>query len=377
MRSRLNHRKCESQLAKVSQMQGHTEQSQCIQDILNWLSYAQKNSKYIDGGFARHYHLVNGWSESYPETTGYIISTLLECSEKLELSELSGRAEKALDWLVSIQLPDGSFQGGTVDASIIVPVAFNTGQIVLGLASAAKAFGKKYIEALVKASDWLVVNQDSDGSWTSFRSPYGGPGLKAYDTHIAWGLFEAARITGNKSYADKAKKNIEWALTQQNSNGWPNNCCLLDPSKPLTHTLGYYLRGIIEGYRYTGNQEYLESAIQMSKGINNLVQKDGFLSGRIGSDWSQQASWSCLTGSAQIAACFFLLANIIDDTSLLITAKALNTYVLHTIKNSGPIGIRGGVSGSYPLYAEYNPYMYLNWAGKFTLDSFLMEKESY
>jgi len=374
----LEKKRYESFSRKVDNLTGHTDRAQCLRDTLEWLKNSQDNSKSRDGGFARHYNLLSGWSSSYPETTGYIIPTLLKCSDMLGITELSNRAERALDWLVSIQLPDGSFQGGTIEVQNVVPVAFNTGQIVLGLASSVKTFGEKYTNGLVRASDWLVENQDSNGSWTTFRSPFGGPGLKSYDTHIAWGLFEAARITANESYAGAAKKNIEWSLAHQNSNGWPRHCCLIDPTKPLTHTLGYYLRGIIEAYRYTGDPKYIESSMRMSRGIRDLVQDDGFLPGRIGSDWSQQSAWSCLTGSVQIAACFFLITKILgSDCNLLGPAKALNKYVVNTIKKNGPVGIRGGVSGSYPLSGAYNPYMFLNWSAKFAVDSFLMEEETY
>ena len=39
-----------------------------------------------------------------------------------------------------------------------------------------------------------------------------------------------------------------WALTKQRVNGWFADCCLNDPTRPLTHTIGYALRGVIEGY---------------------------------------------------------------------------------------------------------------------------------
>src|SRR4051812_38258059 len=44
---------------------------------LDWLGQAQDHSATHDGGVARHYSLVSGWSASYPETTGYIVPTLI------------------------------------------------------------------------------------------------------------------------------------------------------------------------------------------------------------------------------------------------------------------------------------------------------------
>jgi len=48
-----------------------------INEGLQWLVRAQDNSATRDGGVSRHYSLANGWAASYPETTGYIIPTML------------------------------------------------------------------------------------------------------------------------------------------------------------------------------------------------------------------------------------------------------------------------------------------------------------
>jgi hypothetical protein len=34
----------------------------------------------------------------------------------------------------------------------------------------------------------------------------------------------------------------------------------------------------------------------------------------------------------------------------------------------GPVGVRGGVPGSSPLWGEYGSFKYLNWAAKFMAD---------
>src|SRR5262245_34594310 len=52
-----------------------------IVEGLNWLARAQDNSATNDGGVARHYSLVSGWGPSYPESTGYIIPTLIAAGQ--------------------------------------------------------------------------------------------------------------------------------------------------------------------------------------------------------------------------------------------------------------------------------------------------------
>src|ERR1700730_10175750 len=64
-----------------------------------WIGRAQHHSLSADGGVPRHYCLVTGWGTSYPETTGYIIPTIIReahCSGDVSLLE---RARKMLDWL--------------------------------------------------------------------------------------------------------------------------------------------------------------------------------------------------------------------------------------------------------------------------------------
>src|SRR5690606_29134658 len=89
-----------------------------------WLARAQDCTASADGGVARDFSLVRGWATSYPETTGYIVPTMLALADHLGDPAYRDRARRMLDWLASIQLPDGGFQGGRVDMTPVVPVTF-------------------------------------------------------------------------------------------------------------------------------------------------------------------------------------------------------------------------------------------------------------
>ena len=95
-----------------------------------------------------------------------------------------------------------------------------------------------YREPMQRAADWLLETQDPDGCWRRHPTPFANPGEKAYETHVSWGLFEAERIAPQRGYADAALANVRWALGNQRENGWPDKCCLRDPARPLTHTIG-------------------------------------------------------------------------------------------------------------------------------------------
>jgi hypothetical protein len=344
-----------------------------VEEAINWLSRAQDCSCSQDGGVARHFSLLTGWSTSYPETTGYIIPSILGYARWRQNQALRQRAKTMLDWLISVQRPDGSFQGGLIDSKPAVPVAFNTGQILLGLASGVREFGEEYRSAMCRAADWLVEVQDRDGSWRTHSSPFAAPGPKTYHTHVAWGLLEAARVEEKKPYAQAALANVHWALGLQRENGWFDRCCLTDDSRPLTHTLGYALRGAIEAYRFTENARVLAACRKTADGLLRAVRTDGFLPGRLRPDWSGAVSWACLTGSLQIAHCWLLLFQHTGNVRYRHAACAANRYVRRTMNLDGPPGIRGGIKGSFPVDGEYGQYEYLNWAAKFFIDSNLLE----
>ncbi|MGH9503936.1 MAG: hypothetical protein ACRD20_13885 [Terriglobales bacterium] len=290
-------------------------------------------------------------------------------------ANLLGRAQTMLDWLVSIQMPNGAFRGGTMASAVVVPVTFNTGQILLGLAAGVREFGECYRPAMVAAADWLVSTQDNDGCWRKHPTPFAAPGEKTYETHVAWGLFEAARVEPSRGYAEAAMRNVRWALSHQNEQGWFANCCLTDPENPLTHTLGYALRGLIAGYECTGNSEFLQRACQTGEGALKAMDMEGFLPGRLDSQWRGTVGWSCLTGTVQIAACWLLLYRATRDARFLNAATIANRYVRSTVWSDGPSETRGAVKGSFPVSGDYAKFQYPNWACKFFIDANSLEKE--
>jgi hypothetical protein len=345
-----------------------------IREGLAWLGRAQDQSRSADGGVARHYCLVTGWGDSYPETTGYIIPTLIREARISGDSSLLDRAQKMLDWLVSIQMPSGAFQGGTIGESPVVPVTFNTGQTLIGLAAGVNEFGAAYRNAMVNAADWLVGTQDPDGCWRKYSTPFAAPGEKAYEAHVSWGLLEAARLEPGRGYAEAAMRNMHWVLSHQNSGGWFSNCCLSDPVNPLTHTLGYVLRGLIAGYEFSGDAKILHEVCLTAEGALGTLRPDCFLPGRIDSQWRGTVSWACLTGTVQMAACWLLLYRATGDVRFRNAGLIANRYVRSTVNFDGPPETRGAVKGSFPVSGAYSPFQYPNWACKFFIDAHSLER---
>lgn len=134
------------------------------------------------------------------------------------------RGAEILDSLVRIQLPCGGFQGGRIDSTPIVPVTFNTGQILIGLRAGVAEFGDRYRTPMEAAAVWLMETLDSDGCWRSYPTPSPLPARRPM--RPAWGLFEAERMAPGRGFGDAGLRNVRWALSKQRDNGWFADNCL-------------------------------------------------------------------------------------------------------------------------------------------------------
>ncbi len=341
-----------------------------------WLCAAQDHSASHDGGVARDFSLQKGWSTSYPETTGYIIPTVIALAGRNKDPLLHARARRMLDWCVAIQFEEGGFQGGKIDATPKVPVTFNTGQILLGLAAGAAEYrDAAYLDAMHRAAAWLRDSLDADGCWRKYPTPFAKPGEKAYETHVSWGLFEAERVAPGHGYGDAGLRQVDWAVGKQQPNGWFASNCLTDPERPLTHTIGYVLRGVLEGHLLSGRADLLQAAVRTGISLAEAIGADGYLAGRLDRHFRPGGKFVCLTGSVQIAHCLFLLYRLTGQQSFLVAGRKLTAYVRRSVRFEGEAGMAGGIKGSFPVDGEYGQWQYLNWAAKFCIDANLLELE--
>ena len=339
-----------------------------IAAAVEWLMNAQKANN--DNGVSAMYSLLDGWHSSYVETTGYIIPTVFNYAEYSKKGIYRKRAIEMSDFELNCQLDSGAFPGGGKKE---LPIVFNTGQVIFGLCRAyEETKDAKYKDAAAKAAGWLVSVMDNDGCWR--KNDYLN-NIHTYNTRTAWSLLRAHKITGDEKYKNAAQKNIDWALTQQLSNGWFENNSFYPGQEPLIHTIAYSIRGILESAIYLRKKRYLEAAIKAATPLLEAQRTDGSLAGSFGKEWKSSVKWSCLTGNSQMSIIWQKLFMITKDEKFMSAAKKSNAYMktMQNLESSDP-GIRGGIPGAFPIYGWYAPFSFPNWAAKFFIDALMLEE---
>lgn len=349
-----------------------------LDEVVAWLGRAQDAT--ADGGVSAGYDLATGWRASYPETTGYIVPTLLHHADICDSSASRQRAVRMGEWLVEVQQSDGSIGRGLwADASggEKQPEVFNTGQVLFGYVALAEAIGTDGMAAAAAgAARWLAGVQNADGSWSA-HSLHGVP--HAYYTRVAWALARAGRLLDEPAWTEAARRNVEWTCALQRDNGWIDRMWFTPGSDPLTHTVAYTIEGLLEcglvldcEQAWNAGVAACDAAARSFDTADGCRLRNGDLAATVDEHWRASARYSCPTGSAQLAMCCQRVAAVDGRTDLARFADRL----LATVKAaqgapSLPVAQRGGIPGSRPLWGRYASLRYLNWAAKFTADALL------
>jgi hypothetical protein len=326
-----------------------------------------------DGGISKGYDLLRSrWSPSYPETTGYTISTLIKSAMALDRPDLRGLAFSLADYLLNNTTPEGGVGHWANPRSD--PIVFDTGQVMFGWLAALDAGGEeRYLRAAVRAGDWLVSAQGPSGSWKEHQHL----GVeKVIDTRVAWALLKLYQRTNQHRYRQAAVCNLEWAKQQQDADGWFHHCAFVEGKDPFSHTLAYTAEGLFECGRLLNETHFVKAAQLTADALLVRQHPNGALASTYGSGWSETSRSSCLTGNCQMALLWLRFYGLSGDISYLDAARKAIAFVAATqnLRTSNP-NIRGAIAGSHPIYGRYERLKYPNWAAKFFIDALLALQE--
>lgn len=341
----------------------------CLHDAIGWLEKAVNPE---DGGF-RTWYYRGGWTSSYPETSGYIIPTLLEYAEKYDRKYLIQVCRSTANWLIEIQKPSGGWQSGYVHENK-KEVVFNTGQVIRGLYAFYKKTGEiKYLNACVRACEWLCSIQEEDGSWEkhAFMNK-----KRVYESYVDHPLLLIALETGKKEFEQAARKNLNWVLTQQLTNGWFENCdnTIKHNDRPILHTIAYTLDGLIHCGILLNEPTYIQSAQKTADKLLEIFNRKGWLNGRWNNQWDGFQAMIC-TGGAQMALVWNSLHHYTGEEKYLIGMRHMNNQLCYIQKHHTNTvhPAHGAMPGSFPMWGRYEPFGFPNWATKYFADSLMQE----
>ncbi len=325
-------------------------------------------------GSSKGFSLLFGWLPPFPETTGYIIGTLLEHGRRTGNPAASEHCIQMGQWELELQSADGGIMEGLLDGETRPSEAFNTGMVMHGWLDLYESTGETcYLEAAERAGDFLRRNQDADGAWRGEHSYHGIP--HTYMSRVAWALLRLAAACENEVHAETAHRHLGWVLTMQRDNGWFDACIFKPKMVPNTHAMAYTMRGLLESYALTERDEYLAAAIRTSEVLIRKLEVLGALPGTFDSSWTPRAGYVCLTGLVQLGGVWLRLYQITGDARFLNAGlKAVDLAAAHQDGSSwGPA--RGALPGSFPIFGRYAPLQFPNWATKFLADSLMLRED--
>lgn len=315
------------------------------------------------------YDLIRGyWAPDYPETTGYLVPTLIQAASYCLDPDLRAIALRMADYLLTAQTADGAIPGWGHGAPVYV---FDTGQVIFAwLAAWDITHDERFKQATLRAGKWLVSHQSHDGYWQEFQ--FGGH-RKVWDARVAWPLIKAGMAFQEPSFVAAGARFLNWALTQQGADGWLTSCSLDNLASPITHTIAYTIEGFLEAGILTNSEAWIEAAQRSADALMLRQRANGGVAGSWNQGWKQEGGSVCLTGLAQLACCWMRFYALTADSKYRDAAEKALSFVTSTqVPAARLAAVRGGVAGSWPLWGRYLGWKYPNWPIKFLLDGLLI-----
>jgi uncharacterized protein YyaL (SSP411 family) len=277
------------------------------------------------------------------------------------------------DYLLKCATPEGGVAHWASPGS--GPIVFDTGQVIFGwLAAYDASRSERYLLAAVRAGDWLASVQHPEGYWKEYQHL----GVeKVIDTRVAWALVELHRRSGKEKHRRAAIRNLDWAMHQQDADGWFQHCAFAEDHDPFSHTIAYTAEGLFECGCLLNEARYVDAARRTADALLARQHSDGRLASTYGPGWRETCRSSCLTGNCQMASLWLRLYEIADDRTYYDAARKAIEFVAGTqnLETSNP-NIRGAIAGSHPIYGRYERFQYPNWATKFFVDALMALQEA-
>ena len=325
-------------------------------------------------GSSKGFSLLHGWLPAYPETTGYVIGSLLSYGERRGgRADLVQRAREMGDWEREIQEPDGGVMEGAIGTAPRRSVVFNTGMVLHGWIDLQESGIDGYEEAAARAAGFLTDHLRVGGTWAPEVEYSGLP--HTYNSRVAWAMLRWARRVGDQRTEVAARRHLDWVVTRQRANGWFDDCVFKPGTKPSTHGLAYTLRGLLESHALAGSESWLQAVERTSEVLIRKLEVLPRLSAAYDEEWRPAARHACLTGTVQLGGVWLRLFQVTGDPRWLNAGLKAVEQAAARQERSRWAPLDGGLAGSFPIWGRYAPLQYPNWATKFLADSLMLHED--
>lgn len=325
-------------------------------------------------GSSKGFSLFDGWRPAFPETTGYLVGTLLARTAETGDDSLLEHARQMGEWELDVQRDDGGIAEAVATDPPLRSLVFDTGMVLHGWLDLHEWSSEpRYLDAAARAGEFLVRAQDADGAWRG-EAAYGGIPA-TYNARVAWALIRLARAAGDERFESAARRKLDWVISRQRPNGWFDDCVFKAGMLPSTHSIAYTLRGLAESSFLTGEARWRDAALRGAEPLVALFERLGTLPATYDAAWRPRARYVCLTGAAQLGGVWLRLHQAAgDERSRRAGLRAVELAAAHQVR-IGPREVRGALAGSSPIFGAYAPLQFPNWAAKFLVDALSLRRD--
>ena len=335
-----------------------------IQRSADWLQQALEVTK--GNGVSAWYHPFRGWGPAYPETTGYLLPTMLKLAQYFKDPVWEEHAHQCCQWLMRVQNADGGFPAIGGGRSLI----FDTGMILEGFCAMIERGNRCCAESAQRALAWLAASRCKLG-WDS-KQTYSQGFVPDYLFRVIWWMIRMDAffpgIINRKSLV------LEWRcrydLLSDPGEVWPYDLGFDQHGSGWLHTWVYAVRGFFETSCLLGQiDSYLSCLLkQLLLPLFGFYQHQGHLPG-VFVRGKAKKGYRNPVGECQLACLLQALTQVYDDPFF----QMFYRRVIHEMAplNKSYLGKSGGIWGTQPALGPYQRLRQINWGVKFYLDAFL------
>jgi len=346
--------------AIIEELGGKDKLTLALKENLKWIYASFKTNGYKGSSGSRS--VLGKWESPYPETTGYLIPTLIAGHPYVPELGLLSLAKKQIPFFKNLRTAEGGFYS---DAKNSAPIVFDTAQILLGLISLVPEVTEPdlLLDEIAITRQWLRDLLDEEGNFISHN--YVLQYQPAYYSRIGWPLAFAENIIDSKP-STATKMLIHRITSSQNENHSFPNWGFYKGENAYTHTLAYTLRGLWEYAELVNSKKIKKQVKQSLHKLHQTISSEGCIAGSYDENWEGDYSFICSTGNAQLALLNLL---VFERTGQKIFLDHISDLISPLLKAQRKVSLnKGAVPSSLPIWGPYQRMKFTNWTQKFFAD---------